>query len=294
MYVPWTRRFLPPRPGLFKPISEPAGFEEGFREPILKLHPEPPSPRYSDRKISIEDYLKCNPCETCQEAGRTVCDAKIPGCITTSLYEPDLPSVHESRVITHSKHCDLSRAINPTHILIVCNRGGMSTLQALLREIHPGYTTSQQEYTDSEGKNTLLLQSCLPNYHTVHASTEFLKTAATKCRTNRKVNIHFTNFEDFGISKHRLQRIFHDKMFTLNIYERNQLLFKITPNHTSANNRGEPRKPVPPTMPPKPKPTLTEPGLPKSLSSPEVKKNKSTEKQQFYANQRTSGNKQYS
>ena len=294
---------------LYNVICEPSGFDEGFREPILKIHPNPPPPRFNDRSISIKDYLTCNPCESCENAGQSICDATIDGCVTTALYEPGLPEKFYSNQITHSQHCDISRQVNASTALVICSRGGMTTLHELLQEIHPGYTTAQQEYTDATGKNTILFQSCLPNHQTVHASTEYLKETAKRCRILNITCLHFPNFEDFGISKRRLQRIFDDKCFTLNLYERNHLLFRIWPSSSKRDKKdakgcpgghdqndfptngtkgrpsgqgkegipGFPAKTtstVPTTMPAKPKPLLIEPGLPKSITSEEVKEKK--------------------
>ena len=254
-------------------ICEPAGFQEGFREPTLKLHPEPPPPTYSKRTIPLTDYLACNPCQACSKENKTVCDARVVGCITKNLYEPDLPENYESRIIDHKQQCDISRAADDHTTLVVCNRGGMTNLHTALAGLHPGYTISQKEYTDSTGKHTLMIQSCLPNHHTVHASTEFLKCAASDCRNRNIFNLNFSNFEDFGISRHRLQRIFHDKKFTLNLYERNQALFKIMPQMNQPFPT-EHKKTIPSTMPKQQEPLKIEPGLPKSLKSEEAKKEK--------------------
>ena len=146
-------------------ICEPGGFQEGFREPTLKLHPEPPPSDYSKRTIPLADYLTCNPCKACSKADKTVCDARIVGCITKSLYEPDLPENYESRIIDHKQQCDISRAADDHTTLVICNRGGMTNLHTALAELHPGYTVSQKEYTDSSGKHTIMIQSCLPNLY---------------------------------------------------------------------------------------------------------------------------------
>ena len=266
---------------LYNVICEPSGFEPGFREPILKLNPAPPPPQFTDKTIPIKDYLACNPCTACEELGHSICDGRTKGCVTTQLYEPDLPAEFHSRLLTHSQQCDLSRPVNKATVMIVCNRGGMLSLHELLKELHPGYTTAQQEYTDATGQNTIMLQSCLPNHQTVHASTIYLQSAAKRCRGLDITSIHFANFEDFGISKQRVQRIFHEKTFTLNIYERNQALFRI--RHTigihgqSKKQEGHSSRigpTVPAVMPKKQEALLIEPGLPKSLVSEEVKEKK--------------------
>ena len=256
-------------------ICEPSGFQDGgFREPILKLQPERQEPSYSKRGISIEDYLSCNPCTACKAKNLTVCDATIEGCLTKQLYEPGLKEDFESRLLTHGQQCDLFRQLDQGTTFIICNRGGMSTLHKILEEKHPGYTTSQGIYTDESGKSIQLLQSHFPNHQTINSSTVYLKQTNARCRDRGIHNLHFPNFEDFGISRQRLQRIFHEKCFTLHLYERDPQLFRIFPHTTTQIKKNSQAGTMPLKMPPKVAPLEMEPGLPKSFHSKEVEEKK--------------------
>ena len=240
-------------------VCEPGGFEEGWREPILKVLPPRPE-TYLDDSLTIKDYVNSNPCKYCKPLGLQLCNpALAPECLTACLYPPMLPAEGVVNVIQHDRPFDYNRDING--VFVICKRNGMLALDCFLKNRFIGYTEDCQIIQDNQG-GVMGVQSNFHDHPVTHDSTLFLLSVANKYGAG-KIDLHFPNFGDFSISKHRLKRIFNKFPAALHLYGGDKALYEII---KKVGGTGARQYVLPPQMPPKPQTQEVSPGLPSPIS----------------------------
>ena len=196
---------------------------DGFCGPTLKIFPMQQQPEYSEKNITLSEYVQCNPCQSCNNANLKSCDPKIIGCISRKLYDTPLPEVPVSQLIYHEKLFPIDLKVNRSCMQIWGMRPGCENLKIALQTKHPVLkgSPSCEKFTVGPVCVRIVYLGITP---ITLKSTEALQKIHDFCKEAQQFELYFGNLEIFKISKLRLRKIFHDYRFRLHVYEENVFL----------------------------------------------------------------------
>ena len=208
-------------------ICEPMSFSaRAIHEPTLSVYPAPERPGQSTRSLTMREYSQCNPCEHCLSVKKVMCDPLLENCVTRQLYEPQLPEKPQSDIIEAGCYGwdSIIEGAGGPQLLIWGTRPGLKNLNDHLSSF---FQYKEPEKILQTPKSNVLSLVCQLNHRRViFESTEALKKVYDQCRRCKISHIHFPNVDVWGISKHRISRIFGDKGMKINVYN--------APSHLSA------------------------------------------------------------
>ena len=206
-------------------VCEPQGFScEGFHGPTLQIFPRQPEPTFSQKSMSLKEYIKTNPCSACNLKKLPSCDPQVIGCISRQLYEEEMPKNPLSCVVEHEKIFPIDMKSKRKCLQIWAVRPNLPALLETLNRRYSGYRTGCDQVQGEGGTNVITQFVRLASAPIILRSTEALGKVAKWCRSNEYFEIFFPNFEHFCISKYRGRRIFSDQPFRLHFYATNPAL----------------------------------------------------------------------
>ena len=245
-------------------VCEPQGFSsEGFHGPTLQIFPTQPLPTFSQKSIHIKDYIKTNPCSSCQQESLSSCDPKKIGCITRQLYQRELPKDPLCGTVDHDKTFPVEMTSKRKCVQIWAVRPNYPELIKALRGRYPEYSDSCEQRGNVGGTLTKFVR--LAAAPITLRSTEALEKVSDWCIEKEYFEVFFPNYELFCISNYRGKRIFSDSRFRLHFYKKNPV-WQVTSYDYS--EKGEEKLRDMSMSSPKPEQVLH--GLPQPLSNPDL------------------------
>ena len=200
-------------------ICEPPAFTvNGFEGPTLRIHPEPPPPTFSNKHMSIQEYINTNPCPGCSNQNLLSCDPKQVYCVTRKLYEDQLVEHSESQEVIHDKPfpLDIYTKKKCAHIWII--RPNLSEMIGWLKTKYADFDCACEMVQGASGPNVTTMFVHLGIAPVISAATEALLKVAKFCESMHLYEIHFPNLECILISRQRVRRIFNNPSFRLHIF----------------------------------------------------------------------------
>ena len=206
-------------------ICEPQGFSsEGFHGPTLQIFPQQPAPSFSQKSISIKDYVRTNPCSVCHQKKLSSCDPQVVGCISRQLYQDELPIHPLCSVVEHDKIFPINAKCKRKCLQVWAVRPNLPTLIDALSIRYADFMSGCEQMSEKGGSAVVIQFVRLASPPIILRSTEALQKVSDWCEKSGYFEIFFPNFEIFHISKYRGKRIFSDSRFRLHFYVKDPAL----------------------------------------------------------------------
>ena len=251
-------------------ICEPMSFSaRAMHEPTLAIYPVPEGPKYSTQGLTMEEYSQSNPCKHCLSLKKIMCDPLLQHCVTSKLYEPQLREIPESELMDSGCYSwdSIGNDYKEPQLMIWGVRPGLKNLKDHLATFF--HYEKHGCILQTEKANVLAIVWELSHRRVIFDSTEALKQVYGQCIKHKISQIHFPNVEVWGISQHRISRIFGDKYMKIKVYNApSHLATMVAWNRADGESKDQGNK-VPGQMPPT-ESVVINPGCPPTIGNPEL------------------------